>query len=74
MMVLLTIDRSSISFDSFDVFLKFTPGAHDLMAAAEAAKAKIRADAQNLPALFAAGMRLFHGENVSDANVHSITP
>lgn len=44
------------------------------MAAAEAAKAKIRADAQDLPAFFPAGMRLFHGENITDANIHPITP
>lgn len=44
------------------------------MAAAETAQAKIRADAQNLPAFFPAGMRLFHGENVADVYVHPITP
>ena len=44
------------------------------MAAAKAAQTEIRADAQDLPSLFTARMRFFHGKNVSDKNIHPITP
>ena len=40
------------------------------MAAAEAPELEIRAYAQHLPALFAAGVLLFHRQNVSDLNIH----
>jgi len=38
--------------------------------AAAAAQAEVRADAPDLPAVAAAGVALFHGEYVANANIH----
>jgi hypothetical protein len=67
------VSRSSrvLPPDLPDIRFKFTARAHDLMAATPAAQLEVRADAQNLPLSAAAGVGLFHGENVSDLNLHS---
>ena len=59
-----------VSFNIADVLFKLAPRAHDLMAAAEAPELEIRAYAQHLPALFAAGVLLFHGDYITDLNIH----
>ena len=59
---------------AFDILLGLMPGGHDLVAAAHAAQAEICAGAQAEPALFAAGVGLFHGDDVADANVHGQFP
>lgn len=59
-----------MALNFLDVFLKLISRAHNLVAAAEAAKLKISADTQHLPALFAAGVLFFHCQNVAYLNVH----
>ena len=54
----------------FDIFLCLVSGGHDLVAAAQAFKPEVCAGAQALPALFAAGVGLFHGDDVADADIH----
>ena len=56
---------------ALDILLSLMPGGHDLMTTAHAAQAKICTGTQAQPALFAAGVGLFHGDDVADANVHS---
>ena len=55
-----------------DILLGLVPLHHDLMAAAHATQAEIRAGAEALPLFLAAGMGLFHGDDVANANVHVI--
>ena len=55
---------------TLDIFLGLVSGGHDLVAAAHAAEAEVCAGAQALPALFAAGVGLLHGEDVADPDVH----
>ena len=57
-------------FELFHVALEFAAGTHDLVAAAGAAQAEVRADAQDEPALGATGMSFFHDEDIADADVH----
>ena len=70
------LTRSGIIFlcvapiDLPDHFFKLCTRAHDLATAAQTAELKVRADAQHLPALFTAGVLLFHRQNVTDSNVH----
>ena len=49
---------------STDVLLCLEAWDHHLMAAAQAAQAEIRTSAQNLPAIRAAWVGLFHNENI----------
>ena len=57
----------------FDVFLGLVPLHHDLVAAAHAPQAEICAGAEALPFFLAAGVGLFHGDDVANANVHADT-
>ena len=57
---------------TLDIFLGLVSGGHDLVAAAHAAEAEVCAGAQALPAFFAAGVGLFHGDDVSDPDIHII--
>lgn len=47
-----------------DIFFRFVPRGHHFMAAAQALEAEIRADAQNFPPLFTAGVGLLHDQNI----------
>ena len=60
--------------DRPDIALEFAPRAHDLVAAAAAAQAEIRADAQHLPLTAAAGVALFHLQTVAYLNVRCYSP
>ena len=69
----LSFDRICV-FHGFDIFLGLVSGGHDLVAAAHATEPEICAGAQAEPALFAAGVGLFHGDDISDADVHIQVP
>ena len=58
--------------DGFDVLLRLVTGRHDLMATAKAPQPEIRAGAQDLPLLLAAGMGLLHHENIIQLNIHDL--
>ena len=59
---------------AFDILLGLMALDHDLVAAAHAAQAEVCAGAQAEPTLFAAGVGLFHGDDISDADVHIQVP
>ena len=62
--------RPSSTLHLPDVLFKLTARAHKLMAAAAAAQLEVRARAQHLPLLTAAGVGFFHCEDIADLNVH----
>ena len=53
-----------------DIPLRLPPGEHNLSAAYHAAEPEIRSGAQYKPAPAAAGMALFHFQNVTYPNFH----
>ncbi len=53
--------------------LELAPWPHDLMLTAETAELKVHSCAQNKPALFTAGMHLFHCQNVAYSYIHGKT-
>ena len=59
-------------FHALDVLLSLVPGSHDLVTAAHASETEICAGAQAEPAFFTAGVGLFHGNDVSDPDIHII--
>jgi hypothetical protein len=62
------------TLDGTDVPLGFTTRHHHFMAAPQTADAKIRSGAKHQKALVTTGMRLFHGQNIAQLNIHDHSP
>lgn len=59
---------------ALDIFFGLMPRGHDLMAAAQASESEVSTCSQAEPFFLAAGVGLFHGDDVSDADVHGQFP
>ena len=57
--------------DFFDLPLKLLSGGHHFVTAAAATELEIRADAQHIPAVGAAGVLLLQNQYISDTNIHN---
>ena len=58
------------ALDLADILFRLGTGDKHLMAAAQTLQAEIHAAAQHLPLAAAAGMGLFHGQNIVDSHIH----
>jgi hypothetical protein len=56
--------------DFSDILFAFAPRQHNFVSAAGTANFKIHAGPQNQKGTAAAGMRLFHQQNIAGANIH----
>ena len=63
-------DGRTVAQDLPDVLFSLAAREHDLVPAAEAAEAEVHPGAHHFPALVPAGVRLFHDENILNANIH----
>ena len=56
--------------DLANVFFRFKPWNHDLMAAALTPESKISTGSQNKPTFLSAGMFFFHYQNIPQPHIH----
>ena len=57
-----------------NIFLRFEPGKHYLMAAAQTFQSKVGTCPQNFPPGLSAGVGFFHDKDIPNLNIHAFSP